>query len=187
MESCWALLPPDLDDERRLAEQVLAIHRQIHARHFQGLPGVNESLGLQVRAARRIEEWQVLLLLAPWMFSRLWFPLHPPPIDIPADWSAEVRDRAGYQLLGPLCSFEVLGQRQQAHLNYHSGLGHYLLQPLALNLQAHADAESVFEAWNEVIRVRDENMAKMARDCPFQKEISRRELFRRLRGRSHTK
>ncbi len=182
MTSCWVLLPPDLDDEQKLAEQVLAAHRRIHANHFQGQPGLNESLGLRARAARRIEGWHVLLLLTPWMLSRLWFPLHPPPIDIPPEWSAEARDEAAYQLLGPACSFEVLGQRQQAHLNYHPRFGHFLLQPLALNMQSYADAESVFEAWNEVIRVRDESMARMARDCPLQKEISRRELFRRFRG-----
>ena len=43
-----------------------------------------------------------------------------------------------------------------------------------------------FEAWSQVIRTRDENMEKARRDCPLQREISRRELFRRLRSSGDT-
>ena len=43
------------------------------------------------------------------------------------------------------------------------------------------DADAIFEDWNQVIRTRDENMEKARRDCPMQKEISRRELLRRLK------
>jgi hypothetical protein len=77
----------------------------------------------------------------------------------------------------------ILGQSQQAHLNYHPLLGHYLLQPIALNMEPYASPEAVFEEWNQVIRTRDENMEKHRRDCPWQKEVSRRELFERLRGK----
>lgn len=182
MNPHWILRPPELAECRALAEAVLATHEEVHERHFLGTPGVNETLGLEVRACRRIDQWQALLLLTPWMLSRLWFPDEPPDVDVPPGWRADSRDEGQYQLLGPACTFEVLGQQQQAHLNFHPALGHFLLQPLALNMQPYADAGSVFEAWNQVIRVRDENMRRMARDCPLQKEISRRELFRRLRG-----
>lgn len=180
VNSPWAPLPPELDSEQALTDAVLAVHQEIHRLHFAGSPGVNEALGLQIRACRRIEQWLALLLLTPWMLSRLWFPGKPPAIDIPSEWLPEQRSAEDYQLLGPACSFQVLGQQQQAHLNYHPDMGHYLLQPLVLNMQPYADAEAVFEAWNDVIRIRDENMRKMARDCPLQKEVSRRELLRRI-------
>ena len=51
---------------------------------------------------------------------------------------------------------------------------------MCLDLEPYRDAAAVFEAWNRVIRTRDENMEKAGRDCPLQKEISRRELFRRV-------
>lgn len=182
MNPHWVLRPAELHSGDHLARVVLEVHRQIHQRHFTGSPGVNEALGLEVRACRTIESWQALLLLTPWMLSRLWFPERPPGIEIPPEWHAHRRDPEEYRLLGPPCTFEVLGQRQRAHLNFHRELGHYLLQPLALNMRPYPGPEAVFEEWNRVIRVRDENLRKMARDCPLQKEISRRELFRRLRG-----
>jgi hypothetical protein len=48
-------------------------------------------------------------------------------------------------------------------------------------MKPYPSADAVFEAWSQVIRIRDENMEKAKRDCPLQKEISRRELFRRLK------
>jgi len=177
----WTPLPPELTDPRPLADAVLKVHQDIHERHFRQDPVANDALGLQIRACRRVDQWQALLLLTPWMLSRLWFPDEPPDIDIPPEWHADARGD-DYQLLGPAVEFDVLGQRQQAHLNYHPALGHYLLQPLALNMRPYHSTEEAFEAWNHVIRVRDENMRKAARDCPLQKEISRREFFRRFRG-----
>jgi hypothetical protein len=89
-------------------------------------------------------------------------------------------------MLGPNLRFDLLGQPQQAHLNFHSRLGHYLLQPICLDMKPYRDADAVFEAWNQVIHIRDENMEKARRDCPLQKEISRRELFRRIKGPGDT-
>jgi hypothetical protein len=75
----------------------------------------------------------------------------------------------------------LLSQDQLAHLNYHPALGHYLLQPLCLDMEPYVEGDEVFRAWSEVIRIRDANMEQARRDCPLQKEISRRELFSRFR------
>ena len=83
--------------------------------------------------------------------------------------------------MGPRIHFSLLGQSQQAHLNYHRDLGHFLLQPICLDMGTYADTEAVFEAWGQVIRTRDEKMEQARRDCPLQKEVSRRELFSRFK------
>ena len=45
--------------------------------------------------------------------------------------------------------------------------------------------QEVFDAWDHVIKTRDENIEKLRRDCPWQKEVSRREFFGRFKpGRS---
>jgi len=177
----WQTCPTDLTDDEALTDAVLEIHQAILQGQMAADPGVNLNLPIQQRAFRRIESWRVLLLLTPWMLSRLLFPDTPPSLKIPADWSAAERQDADYLLLGPHMRFELLGQPHQAHLNFHPRLGHYLLQPICLNMSPYSNAEAVFEDWNQVIRTRDENMEKAKRDCPLQKEISRRELFRRLR------
>lgn len=112
------------------------------------------------------------------MLARVLVPERDPGIEIPSSWRAEMRRNEEFQLLGPTVLVDLLGQQQPAHLGYHPRLGHYLLQPLAMNMEEYRSADEVFAAWNQVIRTRDENMAKMQRDCPWQKELSRREFFR---------
>jgi hypothetical protein len=182
-EALWQTCPPELADDDALARAVLDAHQAILDEELAGDPMLNTALPVQLRALRRIEGWRVLLLLTPWMLARLLFPDEPTALPIPADWSADARREADYRVLGPSLAFELLGQSQRAHLNYHPALGHYLLQPLCLDMQPYGDAEAAFEAWNQVIRIRDENMEKARRDCPLQKEVSRRELFRRLTAR----
>jgi hypothetical protein len=181
-EGTWQTCSQALSDDVALTAAVLRIHRGILHDQMHADPLLNLDLEIQQRAFRHVEGWRVLLLLTPWMLSRLLFPDEPPPLDIPAGWSAADRTDREYLLLGPNLRFELLGQPQQAHLNYHPRLGHYLLQPICLNMKPYPDAEAVFEDWNQVIRTRDENMEKAKRDCPLQKEVSRRELFRRIRG-----
>jgi hypothetical protein len=179
-EALWQTCPPELADDEVLARAVLDAHESILREQLAGDPMLNTALPVQLRALRRIQDWRVLLLLTPWMLARLLFP-DEPPLPIPADWSADMRREADYRVLGPSLGLELLGQPQRAHINYHPALGHYLLQPICLDMQPYRDADAVFEAWNQVIRIRDENMEKAKRDCPLQKEVSRRELFRRLR------
>jgi hypothetical protein len=180
-EADWCLCPEELAEDQALSEAVVAVHATILAGPLAGDPMLNLALPIEVRALRRIEDWRVLLLLTPWMLARLLFPDRPLPLALPEGWSAAERANAEYLVLGPRLSFALFGQSQQAHLGYHDRLGHHLLQPLCLNMEPYRDADAVFERWSEVIRVRDENMEAARRECPMQQEISRRELFRRLK------
>jgi hypothetical protein len=180
-ERTWQTWPPDLADDQALTAAVLDIHDTILRDRMSADPMVNQKLEVQQRAFRHVDGWRVLLLLTPWMLSRLLFPDEPPALAIPEGWAADDRTDADYLVLGPRLGFELLGQPQKAHLNYHPRVGHYLLQPICLNMQPYADAEAVFAEWSQVIRVRDQNMEKARRDCPLQKEVSRRELLLRIR------
>ena len=179
----WREYPPELAEDERFLATVRQLHEEIDRLYFADDPMANRRLGVRIRAFRRLEDWRLLLVLTPWMLSRLLVPDCVPPIRIPADWRADARRNSPYQLLGPRVTVDILGQSQQLHLNYHSALGHYLLQPIALNMEAYDSPEAVFDAWDQVIRTRDENMEKHRKDCPWQKEVSRRELFTRLRGK----
>ena len=180
-EGTWQTCPPDLADDHALTTAVLDAHRAILSEQMASDPMINRAIEVQERAFRHIEGWRVLMLLTPWMLSRLLFPDAPPSLAIPEGWSAQERKDADYLLLGPRLGFDLLGQPQQAHLNYHTRLGHYLLQPICLDMKPYADGETVFEKWNRVIHIRDQNMEEAKRDCPLQKEVSRREFFRRFR------
>ncbi len=186
-EPFWQI-QQDLADDQALIERIIAVHAEILNGQLAADPMLNPNLPIEVRALRRIEEWRVLLLLTPWMLGRLFFPDRAPAFALPPGWSAQERQGADYQILGPRVRFELLGQPQQAHLGYLEWLGHYLLQPICLNMEPYPDAEAVFAAWAEVIRVRDENMEAMRRACPIQREISRRELLgvcsQAIRGKS---
>jgi hypothetical protein len=183
-EDRWQLCPSPLNDDEVLSAAVLAVHQTLLQEQLWGDPSLNLNLGLEQRALRRIEDWRVLLLLTPWMFARLLFPDRSSGLTPPKGWTAREREGAAYQVLGPHLAFSLLGQPQQAHLNYQPELGHYLVQPICLDLQTYPNAETVFVAWNQVIRTRDENMEKARRDCPWQKELSRREFFSRFGSRT---
>jgi hypothetical protein len=180
--SGWCGLPPERADDAAFIETLLELHTRLFTDHFAGDPAVNERLGVEVRAFRRFEGWRMALVLTPWMLARLLVPDRDPQLPLPPEWRAEVRHGAPYQTLGPKVTFAILGQEQQAHLNYHPWLGHHLLQPIAFNMGAYASPEAVFDAWSKVIRTRDENMERHRKDCAWQREISRRELFSRLRA-----
>jgi len=182
-EDLWQPLPAELAaDDDALIRAVLDVHTDILWEQLAGDPGLQLDLPVEIRALRRIDTWRVLLLLTPWMLARLLFPDAPPGLRIPPGWSARKRREAPYLVLGPFLNFDLLAQPQQAHLNYQRRLGHYLLQPICLDIRLYKTADAVFDAWGQVIRVRDENMEQAERDCPLQKEISRRELLRRLKA-----
>jgi len=181
-DASWQGLPPELTADDGLEQAVLEVHEGILREQLAGDPMLKHALPVMIRALRRIDTWRVLLLLTPWMLARLLFPDEPPELEVPPGWSAPERRNTPYLVLGPNLSFDLLAQSQQAHLNYHHRLGHYLLQPICLDMGPYESADAVFAAWNQVIRTRDENMAQAKRDCPLQKEISRRELFRRFTG-----
>lgn len=180
-ERHWQLLPESLQEDLRFQLALLVAHREIYDQQFAQDPMANFSLGFHLHGYRRTESWRIVLILTPWMLSRLLFPEQPPQIEIPEGWSAEERTTASYQLLGPSVDLDWQGGRLKAHLNYHETLGHYLLQPIALHMQNYASPEAAFQDWNEVIQTRDENMQRMQRECPWQQEVSRREFLGGLR------
>lgn len=182
VECQWQLCPLELRDDAVLTTAVLEVHQAILERELWGDPMLNLDLVLEQRALRRIDDWRVMLLLTPWMLARLLFPDRPPVPSVPTGWSADDREEAAYQVLGPRLSFRLLGQDQQAHLGYHPRLGHFLLQPICLDMTPYPDGEAVFEDWARIIRTRDENLERAKRDCPLQREVSRRELFTRFKG-----
>jgi hypothetical protein len=180
----WCPCPAALEGEPAFCAEIQDLHRQIDTVYFATDPAVNRRLAVQVRAYREIESWRVALVLTPWMLARVLVPTGDPGVEVPPEWRMSQRRNAPYQVLGPRVQVTVLGQAQHAHVNFHPRIGHYLLQPIALDMTSYDDAEAVFRAWGEVIRTRDENMARQRKECRWQKEISRREWFARLRGSS---
>lgn len=173
----WQALPPYLHSEMRFKLALLITHRQIDDRYFATDPMANRALGFHLHGYRHKDRWRIILALTPWMLSRLWFADTPPDIEIPHSWWASQRADADYQLLGPaLDPPEQIGGGK-AHLNYHPTLGHYLMQPIVLNMESYGSAEEVFKAWNRIIQARDEALQQMEKECGWQREVSRRELF----------
>lgn len=175
--SHWQALPAALQDDETFLDALEAMYQEFYGRYFAADPMANHALGIEFRALRRVENWRLLLVLTPWLLTRLLVPDEDPGLPVPPEWAATRLTDADYQVLGPRLSFEWLGTAQQAHLAYDRRLGHYLQQPLVLNMQGYADAEAVFAAWDDVIRKRDANMAAFQKECPWQREVSRRELL----------
>lgn len=166
----WQVHPTSLKDDGALVEAILEVHRGLYQSHFADDPLTAHHLPIEVRAFRRQDGWRFCLLLTPWMMVRLCFPDGDPAISV-----SELP--GNHVVLGPRCRVPLLGTEQEAHLGHHPRLGHYLLQPLVLSLEGYASADAVFDAWDDVIRVRDENLAKARRECPMQRDISRHELL----------
>lgn len=142
----------------------------------------NPALPIQISAFRHYQQWQIFLLLTPWMFSRLFVPTQvPEKISIPATWSAQKRQNQAYVVLGPAMKVDFLTGKQQLHLNYSPTWGHYLLHPLALSMMEYQDVAQVFATWQTIIATRNENLQKVKKQCAWQQEVSRRELFERFR------
>lgn len=181
-DAAWQLARFPRDDDQAVVEAVTRCFEEIYRTRFQDEWLVNHELPVEMRAFRRNNKWCVFLLLTPWMMARLFLPTHAPGLHPPPGWSAEERADAPFQVIGPLLDFTLLGNAQQAHLNYLPELGHFLLQPLVQNMEGYASADAVFAAWNEVIQTRDRVMWEQQRECGWQKEVSRREFFARLTG-----
>lgn len=180
----WSLVVNNESDEK-FRGSISRVFRSLYEAHFMGETWlVNHSLPIDVRALRHTDPWRIALLLTPWMLARLFSPLRDPPsIPLPEGWQAHQRAEASYTVIGPPIRFPLLGQEQTAYLNYHAELGHYLIQPLVQSMQRYASAKAVYEAWSEVIRVRDETMRARRLECEWQNEVSRREFFTGLRKR----
>lgn len=180
----WSL-PLAEADEDTFIETVEAVFTEIYNDTFAKEPLlVNHALPIQVRALRSIDPWRVGLLLTPWMLARLFSPLQPRPMLLPAGWSATERAEAPYAVIGPLISFSLLEESQKAHLNYHPRLGHYLVQPLVQAMEGYDSATAVYQAWDRVIERRRENMRRLNKRSAWHEELSRRELFAKFRRRA---
>ncbi|MBT8421074.1 MAG: [NiFe]-hydrogenase assembly chaperone HybE [Gammaproteobacteria bacterium] len=140
---------------------------------------VNHDLPILVRALRRVEPWRVFLLLTPWMLARVYMPVQAPPVAIPAGWRATEQSNKPYTVIGPGIQVQVKKTTEKAHVNYHPAIGHYLVQPLIQSMEDFTSPNDAYEAWNNVIRIRTENIKKLNRRCHWQEDISRREFFHR--------
>jgi hypothetical protein len=179
----WQLSIAAAGAEADVVRAVEARFRQIHEAVFSDALDCNHALPVQLRALRRVEDWWVFLLLTPWMMSRLFLPRRQPGLPLPPAWMAASRLEQPYVVIGPALELALQSGTQRAHINYDVVLGHYLIQPLAQAMDEYASADQVFSAWNEVIATRDRVMVEQQRDCPWQKEVSRREWFARVLGR----
>jgi hypothetical protein len=176
-ETTWQLLPKELQDDSAFKQALIDTHREIYDVYFEDDPLANPSLGFHLHAYRRTSGWRVVIILTPWMMSRLLFPEHNPHIVIPDGWSGEERYGTDYQVLGPSLRLGWSGNYMQSHLNFHTRLGHYLIQPILMNMQNYDTPQAAFEAWNSVIKRRDKNIKRMQHNCPWQEEVSRREFL----------
>lgn len=183
MTTPWRLFDPEASDEQ-LIERILDIYADLYRQHFAGAFGINHKLPIEIRAFRAFEDWRILLLLTPWHLARLFIPIRTPELEIPPGWDEESRTKAAYEVIGPALSLPLLRSHERAHLNYHPRLGHFLIQPLIQALANFQDADAVFAAWDQVIRVRDRNIAEHRRRCDWQQEVSRRELLAGLLRRA---
>lgn len=183
MAEGWIIRDVPARDDAEVIAEITRSFIAVYNEHFRDEFLMNHELPVEVRAFRRSDGWCVSLLLTPWMLARIFLPEHDPALPIPQGWSAAERTSAPFLVIGPVVEFPLLGTKLKAHLNYLPGLGHFLLQPLALNMQQYADASAVFSAWDEVIETRDRVMEERKLDCEWQKEMSRREFFGFLRQR----
>ena len=179
----WQLLDSPQDDAE-LIKYVINIFKEQYLIHFSNELLVNHNLPIEIRAFRHNDIWRVFLLLTPWTLARVFLPKSKPPsMVIPQGWQAKERVNAPFAVIGPALPLDILGGREMAHLNYHSKLGHYFIQPLIQSMEQFSDADEAFHAWNEVIKTRDRVIEEQNRHCEWQQEVSRREFFTKLRQR----
>lgn len=182
-DPAWRMSALTAGDDAALTQAIEGRFREIRD-SFADEPIGNPALPVMLRALRRQEGWCIFLLLTPWMMARLFVPQELPALPVPDGWTATERQGEPYCVIGPALELTLSSGSQRAHLNHDPVLGHYLIQPLVQAMDQFADADAVFAAWNTVIATRDRVMAETKRECSWQKEVSRREFFSRLAGRT---
>ncbi|MCK5719358.1 MAG: [NiFe]-hydrogenase assembly chaperone HybE [Thiomargarita sp.] len=180
--SDWQLLNC-VDDDDAIVKQVLAVFSQLYQDYFLDELIVNHSLPIEIRAFRHSDIWCVFLLLTPWMLARVFIPTKLPKLVIPTNWQAEKRKLEPMLVIGPAMPLDILGGEEQANLNYHPNLGHYLIQPLVQSMEKFKTPDETFAAWNEVIKIRNQVIEEQNKECGWHQEVSRREFFAKLRQR----
>jgi hypothetical protein len=171
-ETRWQLLPKALADDTKFKQALINVHRDIYDEFFEDNPLINSSLGFHLHDYQRTSGWRVVLILTPWMMSRLLFPENNPHIVIPDGWSGEERCSTDYQVLGPSLRLGWSGNYMQSHLNFHAQLGHYLIQPILMNMQNYKTPQAALAAWNAIIRRRDAKINRRQLSCPCQEEFT---------------
>ncbi|MBF0175253.1 MAG: [NiFe]-hydrogenase assembly chaperone HybE [Magnetococcales bacterium] len=143
----------------------------------QSVPGlemevINPLLGHEVRACRHVEGWSVFLQLTPWMLCRVLVPGKPPHDTVAQAW-----EQVSLPTLGPRVSLTMLGQDQDAHVQYDPQLGSFYLQPLVVGLSRYQTADQVFSAWTDVVQFRENVRRERSMTCRWQQDLTRREIF----------
>ncbi|MBF0425391.1 MAG: [NiFe]-hydrogenase assembly chaperone HybE [Magnetococcales bacterium] len=138
---------------------------------------LNPALGYESRADRQLAGWRLFLQLTPWMLCRVLVPESPEAMAL-----FDHPEQALLPTLGPRVSVTILGQTQDAHVQFDRQLGVFGVQPLVVGLASYRSAEEVFTAWSGVIHQREEMRRQRAMDCRWQQELSRREIFSAFRG-----
>ncbi len=181
--SHWQLLD-STDNDEEIINKVIGVFTELYKTHFMDELLVNHHLPIEIRAFRHTDVWCIFLLLTPWTLARFFLPERDPGLKLPPGWRAEERATAPLTVIGPAMPVDILGGREQAHLNYHPKLGHYLIQPLIQSMEQFKTPEEAFHAWNEVIKTRNRVIEEQKKQCNWHKEVSRREFFAKLRKRS---
>jgi len=184
--SHWQLLDSAKNDQEVISS-VIEVFTGLYQAYFVNELLVNHNLPIEIRAFRQTDIWHIFLLLTPWTLARVFLPVREPEIDIPPGWEAKERATAPMTVIGPAMPLAILGGKEQAHLNYHPKLGHYLIQPLIQSMAQFNTPDEAFKAWNEVIKIRDKAIEEQKKRCEWQHEVSRREFFAKLTRRASLK
>ncbi|MET0067730.1 MAG: [NiFe]-hydrogenase assembly chaperone HybE [Candidatus Thiodiazotropha sp.] len=161
-DTLWQLLPAKWQQDAIFRPALIDIHREIYQRFFHNDPRVNPQLGFHLHAYCRSSHWRSTLILTPWMMSRLMFPEQDPHILIPDGWSGEDRSQSEYQPVGPSLKLGCHGNAMVANLNYHTQLGHYLIQPFALSMRGFKRPREAFEIWDRLFYAHALRMQRMS-------------------------
>ncbi len=159
----WQLLPAKWQRDSLFRPALVEVHREIYRQFFYNDPRVNPQMGFHLHAYCRSTHWRVTLILTPWMMSRLLFPEHDPKILIPDGWSGEDRSHSEYQTTGPSLKLGCYGNEMIANLNYHTQLGHYLIQPLALSMRNYSSPLEALEIWNRLFYSHSLSMQRVSK------------------------
>jgi hypothetical protein len=184
--SHWQILDYAKNDQE-IISSVIEVFTGQYQTYFVNELLVNHNLPIEIRAFRQTDIWHIFLLLTPWTLARVFLPVRDPGLEIPPGWQAEERATAPMTVIGPAMPLAILGGKEQAHLNYHPKLGHYLIQPLIQSMAQFNTPDEAFKAWNEVIKIRDKAIEEQKKRCEWQHEVSRREFFAKLTRRASLK
>ncbi|MCK5716967.1 MAG: [NiFe]-hydrogenase assembly chaperone HybE, partial [Thiomargarita sp.] len=165
--SQWQLFDSDQDDDR-IVNTVIDAFRDMYETFFKNELLVNHDLPIEIRAFRHTDMWRIFLLLTPWTLARIFLPEREPGIQMPKGWLASERINAPNTVIGPAIPLEILGGKEQAHLNYHLKVGHYFIQPLIQSMAQFKTPDDAFYAWNEVIKTRDKVIETQKKSCAWQ-------------------